>query len=200
MKKILSLFLALVMCLALCVTAFAEDPVTYASGDASKTVDIYGDFEEGAGTTRYLSPQYSIGTMKFTYSDGSNKGTWNPSDHSYSGASSGGTAGWYIETGTNAIKVTSHSNCPMKVNLKFDPELDGFAAAFFPESNGDSSSISSFTLKSAEGTDVSEAPSKTVYLRTTTKNTATLSSGQTKVKLGTITITVEAGSAGDVQE
>lgn len=180
-KKILSMALAAAMSLSMMATALAT------SAGQSETKDVTGSFQ--ASTTNVLSVDYSIGSMKFTYSDGSNAGTWDPNTHSYNGASSGGHAGWYSTEAARKIKVTNHSNCPMTITCEFTPALSGFKAGFFEGQT----SVRTFTLPTAEGTTVANAPSKTIEFSTTRDNTATLTSGQTNVKLGTINLTSAPG-------
>lgn len=182
-KKILSMALAAAMSLSMMATALA----TSAGQSQSGTKDVTGSFQ--ASTKNVLSVDYSIGSMKFTYSDGSNAGTWDPNTHSYNGASSDGEAGWYSTEAARKIKVTNHSNCPMTITCEFTPALSGFKAGFF---DGDTN-IRTFTLPSAEGTTVANAPSKTIEFAVTTDNTATLTSGQTNIKLGTINLTSAPG-------
>lgn len=139
------LFIALIP-----TTALAEEN----SQDYNKTgndspINVYGKYV--ANTDR---PVYSIniswGNMEFTYTEGS-KGTWNPTTHNYDNPI---PSGWTCSEGGNIIKVVNHSNTDIDIKLSFnsDTNLNFAISGTFDYSD--------FTLETAEGTLVNEAPSK----------------------------------------
>lgn len=175
-KRIASALLAGALMVSCAIPAFAADP----------SKDVTGSYRAGTqGGKPVYSFGYNFGSMEFTYQDASEGGkAWNPKTHAYDGADQEATeAGWVCATGANDITVVNHSNAPIRVNLTFEAALDGFKGGF--TDNG-------FTIETAEGTTVEEAPKKTVQFGPTNSNTAVLTAGQTGVKLGTITISAGA--------
>lgn len=175
-KRIASALLAGALMVSCAIPAFAADP----------SKDVMGSYRAGGqGGKPVYSFGYNFGSMEFTYQDASEGGkAWNPKTHAYDGADQAATeAGWVCASGANDITVVNHSNAPIEVNLAFEAALEGFKGGF--TENG-------FTIATAEGTAVDEAPQKTVQFGPTSSNTATLSAGQTNVKLGTITISAGA--------
>ena len=157
---------------------------TLAATDPTK--DVTGSYQAGTqGGKPVYSYAYNFGSMEFTYRGASQAGkAWNPETHQYDGADQAATeAGWTMAKGANDITVVNHSNAPVRVQLSFEAALSGFQGGF-TENN--------FTIDTAEGTTVANAPSKTVQFGPATTNTAVLTAGQTGVKLGTITLHVGA--------
>lgn len=171
MKRLMASMLALMMAVGLAgslmTPAFAvEDP----------THDVTGTFLGDAGTPVY-SYAYSWGNMKLNYA-GPSDGTWNPETHKYEGDPTQG--GWTCADGADTITIQNHSNAEIRVSLRFDSAYEGFKGGF---------SENNFTIQSAVGTEPENAPSKTVRFGPT-NDSGVLKTGDTDVKLGTITIHV----------
>ena len=93
---------------------------------------------------------YHFGDMEFEYFGASSR-KWNPATHQYNeGTSSAGH--WQAKTATSGdATVTNHSNAPIKVRFGFEAAVDGMSFG---------ASEQGFTIESAEGKSVAEAPNK----------------------------------------
>lgn len=173
LKRLGAACLASVMALAMSAPAFAA---------GNPTKDVTGTYTgESTGEAVY-SYTYGFGSMKFNYkAAGTNKGTWDPETHTYSGGGGTTEGGWTMEdANANKISVTNHSNAPVKVQLSFESKKEGIKFGF---------SENNFTIASAEGTAVDAAPKKEVTAGPTS-DCGGLSAGDTDVVLGTITLRV----------
>ena len=104
MKRIISLFLALVMISsAMCMFAYAET-FTYDDLDESTEVDVQIKANEGGLVHKYSFDIEYPDDMVFTYSRTSS--TWDPKEYAY-------TAGEGIWD-SKKIKITNHSDLPIK--------------------------------------------------------------------------------------
>lgn len=181
LKRLGTACLASVMALAMSVPAFAADePPKDASGNPIK--DVTGTYTgESTGEAVY-SYSYAFGSMKFNYkAAGTNKGTWDPKTHEYTGGGGTAAGGWTMEdANANKISVTNHSNAPVRVQLSFESKKEGIKFGF---------SENNFTIASAEGTTVDAAPKKEVTAGPTS-DCGGLAAGETNVVLGTITLRV----------
>lgn len=170
-RRVLVALLVVVMAVSLTVPAFAADPST----------TIYGTYSAEAAADKVISFGYNWNeNMSFTYSAGS-KGTWDPSTHSYSG---GSNEGKWTADGSTDVTVTNHSNTAITVTLVFTANSGYESIKVGATDNG-------FTLATAEGTAVADAPSKTVKVGMTADSGA-LPEGTTNVALGTLTLKVTA--------
>lgn len=172
-KRAGSFGLAALMSLSLAVPAFA-------ASTEPPTKDIMGSYVAGDNAAVY-SYSYHFGDMEFEYVGASSR-KWNPQTHQYDeGTSSEG--GWRAKTATSGdATVINHSNAPIKVSFGFEAAVDGMSFG---------ASEQGFTIASAEGTTVDNAPSKTVKIGPAA-DCGVLAEGQTNVKLGTITLRVAA--------
>ncbi len=173
LRKLSVIIASAVLALTSTLTAFAAE-----GGTTDPTKDVTGSYTGAAGTPVY-EYSYSFGDMKFNYS-GATSGTWNPDTHQFEGGESKG--GWSCTSGADEITVINHSNAPINVVLQFTSAIDGVKFGF-TEPN--------FELASAVGTDVANAPKKTVRVGAM-NDSAGLSEGQTNVKVGTVTLHVTA--------
>ena len=167
MKKAAALVLGTAMVMGMSTNVFAAD---------DPTKDVIGTYA-ASGATPVYSIEYAWGDMEFTYAP-SDKGTWDPETHTYSG---GSDAGVWSSSGTD-ITVTNHSNAEIDVTLSYK-QAAGYESATlgFTEPT--------FTVATAEGTAVNEAPSKTVQAGMT--EGSTLPEGTDKAVIGTITLSVK---------
>ncbi len=132
---------AFIMALALCaapMTAFADE-----NGGTSPTdIDVKAKYIEGASSGTVILADVTWDDMTFTYTGGEK--TWNGKEHKYESAE----GAWADESKT--ITVTNHSNAGITAELTFSAEIEGVDGSF---------DKSSFTLDTAEGTAVENAPS-----------------------------------------
>ena len=143
---------------------------------------VMGKYVEGATAAPVISAGIKAPEeITLVYSTGS-KGTWDPKTHTYTGGSEEGQ--WSVE-GDNTITVTNHSNVAVTVTPTYKAE-----AAYEDVKVGFSKA--SFTLATAEGTAVAEAPSDSFTVGIAGKNTATLDAGDNGQKLGTINVKIAA--------
>lgn len=180
MKKKTALVLTLAMVFSLAPLSAYADTIDRVGGTATHDVTAtYVDGSSGgtggAGGTVY-NVDITWGDMAFTYT--AEAGTWNPANHTYTGAEGGV---WTVDKdGGNTITVTNHSNTGVTAAFSYaaDTDFTGITGTF------DNASLN---LESAVGTTVEAAPKATTSLSlagalgsTTADNT----------KIGTITVTL----------
>lgn len=183
MKKIIAMLLAVVMAAAMVVPVFAEDPTSTTVNSAKDhSIDVQGKFSGASASGDVISVGIAWDAMTFTYSEAS-AGTWNPANHAYTGNS---TAGW--SDNKSGITVTNHSNVPVDAEFSFAAATGVTTTGTFYhklENNAFSDvAMPNFRLASAVGTEVSAAPSGTIYFGV---SGAAISSDTT---LGTITVKI----------
>lgn len=173
-KRLMTGLLTAAMVMSLGATAaFAADP----------TIDIMGSYSGEATAKKVITYSYSeIDSMSFTYSEAS-LGTWNPETHEYEGGGAGG--GWTAD-GNNSITITNHSNTAIDVRPVFATEA-GHEDIKVGTNLGESKGV--LNLATAEGTEVANAPKGSFTVMVTE---GALSSGDSNVKLGTLTLRVTA--------
>ena len=178
MKKTLSIILALVLALSLSVTAFAATN----DGSSPTEIDVNGSFVSGTAADEKISVDIVWDPMDFTYTAPS-QGTWNPATHAYEGATEGG---W--SDNTPSITVKNHSNVAVNATLDFKADVAGVVGTFTETSGTANDKV--LELATAEGTEVSAAPTATANFGI---SGAAIDADKT---LGTITVTVaKTGSA-----
>ena len=178
MKKTLSIILALVMALSLSVTAFAATN----DGTQDTEITVNGSFVSGTAADEKISVDIVWEAMNFTYTAPS-QGTWNPATHAYEGATEGG---W--SDNTPSITVKNHSNVAVNATLDFKADVAGVVGTFTETSGTANDKV--LELATAEGTEVSAAPTATANFGI---SGAAIDADKT---LGTITVTVaKTGSA-----
>ena len=180
MKKKAALVLTLAMVFSLAPLSAYADTLTAVGGTASHNVTAtYVDGSSGgaggAGGKVY-SVDITWGDMAFTYK--AEAGTWNPANHTYTGAEGGV---WTVDKdGGNTITVTNHSNTDVTAAFSY-AAAEGFTGISGSFDNA------SLALKSAVGTEVKNAPSGTAALTLT----GALGSDTTaNTTIGTITVTL----------
>ncbi len=157
MKKKLAFILALALS-AGSITAFADEEI-----------EVKGKYVAGTSAGTIIAVDVTWEDMTFTYTDGDK--TWNPDTHEYDS-----TEGkWSADTKT--IAVTNHSNTDIAVEPEFSSAVDGLSGKF--DKDG-------FSLVSAEGTAVENAPSDSIEFSV---SGAGISADG---KIGTITINILA--------
>lgn len=143
---------------------------------------VMGKYVEGSTAKPVISAGIQAPEeITLVYSTGS-KGEWDPATHTYTGASEEGQ--WSVE-GDNTVTVTNHSNVAVTVTPTYEAE-----AGYEDVKVGVSKK--SFTLATAEGTAVAEAPSDSFTVGIAKENTATLEAGDNGQKLGTINVKIAA--------
>lgn len=145
-------------------------------GSGSYDIVVTGEFVEGQTAATTYKVDIAWGAMEFTYTAAS-QGEWNPATHRYDNVTE---AGWSCADGANEITATNHSNTAVNVTMAYSP-ADGYAdvSGSFDSSN--------FSLATAVGTEVNNAPSKTVKL--TLDGALDAATTETKA-IGTITVTI----------
>ena len=178
MKKILSIILALAMALSMSVTAFAATN----DGTSGTDITVNGTYTPGTAADEKISVDIVWEAMNFTYTAPS-QGTWNPATHAYEGATEGG---W--SDNTPSITVKNHSNVAVNATLDFKADVAGVVGTFTETSGTANDKV--LELATAEGTEVSAAPTATANFGI---SGAAIDADKT---LGTITVTVaKTGSA-----
>lgn len=170
-KRFLTSALAAVMAIGMAVPAFAEP----------MNMPVYGTYSEDGTADKVIAYAYQAPeSMSFTYSEAS-LGTWNPETHEYEGA--GGEGGWTAD-GDVSVTVINHSNTAIRVRPAYTAEVgqEDVKVGF---------SKPDFTIATAVGTEVAEAPSDSFTVGMTGES-AGLTSGDDNVLLGHVTLRVEA--------
>ena len=180
MKKKAALVLTLAMVFSLAPLSAYADTLTAVGGTASHDVTAtYVDGSSGgaggAGGTVY-SVDITWGDMAFTYK--AEAGTWNPANHTYTGAEGGV---WTVDKdGGNTITVTNHSNTDVTAAFSY-AAAEGFTGISGSFDNA------SLDLPTAVGTAVEAAPKGTTSL---SLDGALDSNTTASTKIGTITVTL----------
>lgn len=176
MKRLLTGAMACVMAVGMVVPSAMA---------AEFNCEVKGTYVDGGVTDEVISYSYSsLNSISFNYS-GTNKGTWNPETHEYEGGSAEG--GW-VANGSNSTTIKNHSNVAIDVTPRWAAESGFEGVDLLVGTSSDGSSDAKLDLPTAEGTSVEEAPSGTISFDI---EGGSLSSGQTDVKIGTITLDVE---------
>ncbi len=175
MKKLLTLILALALVASVSVTAFAAEPdATLIGDDNSASVDVYVTYEDTTNTPTVYSVDVEWQEMNFTYVSAGTL-VWKPETHEYEQQTTGA---W--ETKSADIKVTNHSNAAVDVTVTYT--ANGTTGVTGTITNG------TFTLETAEGKTVAEAPSKTA---TFTVGGIPTDKKAKDLKVGTVTVSFE---------
>lgn len=152
MKKLCTLFLAIIMIATLALPVFAEESVDANGGSAN--VNVNGVIQyTGSSETQIISVDVAWENMTFTYVEGVHFG-WNPENHEYAGAYEG-----YWENDRADITVTNHSNTEVNATLSFESGVDTVSGAFTEGSGTMDDGV--LELASAVDTEVEEAPTAT---------------------------------------
>ena len=172
MKKITTLLAAAALTCAMGTTAFAADQTGVSTGDYNATVS--GTYQAGGSSATVYSVDITWDDMSFTYT-AAGEGTWNPETHEYDDASE---ASW---SESKDITVTNHSNAAVTATAKFEAD-SGYESTSMEFGNNGA------TVATAEGTQVSAAPSATITITPTGSLAQTANGG----KIGTITVSIAA--------
>ena len=173
MKKLVSMLAVAALTCTMGTTAFAADQDGVKTGDY--TADVNGTYQVGGSGAVVYSVDIAWTDMSFTYT-GAGEGTWDPETHQYSGSSEGA---WTASD--DSITVTNHSNAAVKATAKFEAD-SGYESTSMEFGNNGA------TVATAEGTQVSAAPSATI----TVTPGGTLADTANGGKIGTITVTIAA--------
>lgn len=150
---------------------------------AASTQDqpVYGVYtNDGPVTPTVYSVDIVWGSMEFTYYAGGTTRVWDPDTHTYTEVT--GQSQWSCTEGANRITITNHSNTAVIANLAYSP-IDGFNSI---TGTFDQSSIS--LEAPIEGSDVSTAPTGSVYLTLSGELSEHVT---TKMQIGSITIAIQ---------
>ena len=173
MKKLFAALLAGAMLASLSVTAFAAEN----TGATPTEITVNGTYTPGTAADEKISVDIVWEAMNFTYTAPS-QGTWNPATHAYEGATEGG---W--SDNTPSITVKNHSNVAVNATLDFKADVAGVVGTFTETSGTANDKV--LELATAEGTEVSAAPTATANFGI---SGAAIDATQT---LGTITVTIK---------
>ena len=152
MKKLCTLFLAIIMIATLALPVFAEESVDANGGSANVNVNGVVQYT-GSSETQIISVDVAWENMTFTYVEGVHFG-WDPENHEYAGAYEG-----YWENDRADITVTNHSNTEVHAALSFENGVDTVSGAFTEDSGTMDDGV--LELASAVDTEVEEAPTAT---------------------------------------
>ena len=149
MKKLYSLFLAILMIATLAIPVFAGETI-----DGSATVNVNGIVQyTGSSETQIVSVDVAWEDMTFTYVEGVHFG-WDPENHEYAGAYEG-----YWENDRADITVTNHSNTEVTATLSYEGIVETVIGAFTEASGTMDDGI--LELATAVDTEVEGAPTAT---------------------------------------
>lgn len=180
-KKVLAVVLALVMALALSVTAFAGENNGKKPEDAPTKIDVTGAYSGEGTPADVYSVDISWGSMEFTYKTTGEK-TWNPENHQYNLTEGDG---WECADGADVVTVVNHSNAPVTVDFSFEKEAEPYKGPYTGTMSNESETLD----PAVENTDPDTAPSTTSTLQLSGK----LNAVQTvSTKLGQITVSLSA--------
>lgn len=182
-KKVLAVVLALVMALALSVTAFAAAGENNGKKpeDAPTKIDVTGAYSGEGTPADVYSVDISWGSMEFTYKTTGDK-TWNPETHEYNVTEGDG---WVVEDGADVVTVVNHSNAAVQVAFSFEKDNEPYKGPYTGSMTNESETLD----PAVENTDPDTAPSTTSKLQLTGK----LNAVQTEsTKLGQITVSLSA--------
>ena len=176
-KKKTALVLTLAMVFSLAPLSAYADTIDRVNGTATHDVTAtYVDGSSGGAGGTVYSVDITWGDMAFTYT--AEAGIWNPANHTYTGAEGGA---WAVDKeGGNTITVTNHSNTDVTAAFSYAP-AEGFTGISGTFDNA------SLALKSAVGTEVTNAPTGTAAL---TLDGALGSDTTANTTIGTITVTL----------
>jgi hypothetical protein len=154
------------------------DLPTNSTGNEDKTHNVTATYQTSAASTTVYSFDIDWGDMDFTYTAPS-EGTWNPTTHTYDGATRGS---WSCEPGENVIRITNHSNTAVLASFSYTPSqaYSGISGTF---------SSPSVALETAVGTTPNQAPSSTTTLTLSGNLTDT---GARATTIGQISIQIAA--------
>ena len=174
MKKLLSVFLSVVLLISVHITAFAAAPETVGK-DGSKEIDVTAKYQSSTATPAVYSVDISWSSMTFTYTESSTK-NWNAANHSYDTESQGT---WDKTAAT--ITITNHSN--VSVNVSTDYSSAGTTGVTGTLTNG------ATTLDAGAEGNYAGADSHTATLTISGVPNNTITSDG--VKIGTVKVTIE---------
>ena len=152
MKKLCTLFLAIMMIATLALPVFAEESVDANGGSANVNVNGVVQYT-GSSETQTISVDLKWSDMVFYYTEGHSYG-WDPETHQYAITEEGS---WGSEKGI--ITVTNHSNTEVNATLSFESGVDTVSGAFTEGSGTMDDGV--LELASAVDTEVEEAPTAT---------------------------------------
>ena len=177
MKKKTALVLTLAMVFSLAPLSAYADTIDRVGGTASHDVTAtYVDGSSGGAGGTVYSVDIAWGDMAFTYTAAA--GTWDPANHTYTGAEGGV---WTVDKeGGNTITVTNHSNTEITASIDYTPApgYDSISGSF---------DKTSLVLATAVDTEVSNAPNDSAAL---TLTGALDSAATANTTIGTITVTL----------
>lgn len=188
MKRMITIFLVLVMTAALAV------PVHATGGSAVGTTSTgEGGTPVVAASAPVVSVDIAWTEMQFTYQAAS-KGEWNPNSHTYENPIS---AGWNADEKA-AITVTNHSDSAVEVDFTFDAALIGVKGVFYRQ-NADNTYTALDQTKAqsyvslATATGAAEAPTGKLFFGIAPTSPA-IGEEQSGCELGTITVKIACGT------
>lgn len=176
-KKLTAVAMTGMMVLGMGTSVCAASPITDIGG--TDTNDVKATYATKGQAATVYSVDIEWGSMQYTYTIDS-EGTWNPDTHQFDGKSEEGS--WSCSDGANEVKVTNHSNAAVKAAFNYEAE-SGY------ESIDGSFNNQETTLRTAEGTKVSEAPNDTATL---SLRGALNKNVPTATTIGTATVTLNA--------
>lgn len=188
MKKFIAMFLAMVMIMAMSVTAFAAENETLTESPAtgkdagSYDIGVTGKYEaDYINADPVISVDIEWESMEFTYAADGYQGVWNPGSHEYENSIAEGESGWRDNEGRN-IKLTNHSNVGVEATFEFTKD-----SSISEDIGGEFTGLteSKLNLTAGEENKYDEADSKSVSFKITGTPDNTLNG-----VLGTISITI----------
>ena len=156
-------------------TSFTIQSEQSGDGTGSYSAEVKGTYQPGGSGAVVYSVDIAWTDMNFTYT-GAGEGTWNPETHQYEG---GTEASWTDSSAS--VTVINHSNAAVTATAKFEAD-SGYESTSMEFGNNGA------TVATAEGTQVSAAPSATI----TITPTGSLAQSANGGKIGTITVEIAA--------
>lgn len=174
-KKLTAVAMTGMMVFGMGTSVFAASPIT-AVGN-SDTGEVKATYVANTKAGTVYSVDIEWGSLEYTYTIAS-EGTWDPATHTFKDASEGE---WSCTTdGANQVKVTNHSNAAVKATFTYEAgsEYQSITGSFNKQEA---------TLETAEGTEVSKAPTDTATL---SLSGALKKDVPTAATIGTATVTL----------
>ena len=158
------------------VNVCAASTITGADGSDSK--DVKAHYQANVEADTVYSVDVTWGSMEFVYTI-DNEGTWDPVAHQFTNAS--GLGRWSCQENQDEVTVTNHSNAPVNVSFAYQAEKN------YNGITGNFDRSEAAELATAEGTEVSNAPTVTAKLSLTGKLGKDVKNA---TKIGTATVSL----------
>ena len=181
MRKVLIVFVLLLLVFSFNLSAIAASGAVSGAGTGDTNIDINAKYSNLVQKSSNVSVDISWGAMEFTYTVSGTQ-DWDPDEHKYTDNT---TAVWTASG--NDIVVVNHSNKAIEATLSFESAVNGINGTFTESSGTANDGV--LSLPAAENTVVSSAPSATALFNITSGSITA------DGKIGTITVSIAGKEA-----